>query len=126
MDATGRGAAPQPPAQTGAAPASLRGTGALAALAALGGAAICFVTGENLPVGLLPQLSSGLGVSLSTAGLLVTIYAVVVITVSAPLTRLTRGCRAGPSSPVCSGPSRWRRWRRRPPPATPGWWRRGW
>ena len=100
MDATGRGAAPQPPAQTGAAPASLRGTGALAALAALGGAAICFVTGENLPVGLLPQLSSGLGVSLSTAGLLVTIYAVVVITVSAPLTRLTRGL---PRRPLLAG-----------------------
>jgi DHA1 family inner membrane transport protein len=60
------------------------------ALAALGGAAFCFVTGESLPVGLLPQLSAGLGVSLSAAGLLVTVYAVVVVVVSAPLTHLTR------------------------------------
>ena len=59
--------------------------GAVGALAALGGAAFCFVTGESLPVGLLPQLSAGLRVSLSAVGLLVTIYAVVVVAVSAPL-----------------------------------------
>ena len=100
MGAIARGAATRPPAETGRAPASLQGTGALAALVALGGAALCFVTGESLPVGLLPQLSSGLGVSLSTAGLLVTIYAVVVITVSAPLTRLTRGI---PRRPLLAG-----------------------
>ena len=61
----------------------------LAALATLGGAAFCFVTGENLPVGLLPELSSGLHVSISEVGLLVTMYAVVVVAVSAPLTHLT-------------------------------------
>jgi len=71
-------------------PASLRPVPAVLALAALSGAAFCFVTGENLPVGLLPQLSAGLRVSLSAVGLLITIYAVVVIGVSAPLTRLTR------------------------------------
>ena len=63
---------------------------AVAGLAALGGAAFCFVTGEDLPVGLLPQLSSGMGVSISAVGLLVTIYAVVVVAASAPLTRITR------------------------------------
>jgi DHA1 family inner membrane transport protein len=72
----------------------------VAALAALGGAAFCFVTGENLPVGLLPQLSAGLRVSLSAIGLLVTIYAVVVIAVSAPLTHLTREI---PRRPLLSG-----------------------
>ena len=60
------------------------------ALAALGAAAFCFVAGENLPVSLLPLLSSGLGVSLSVAGFLVTIYAVTVVLASAPLTQLTR------------------------------------
>jgi DHA1 family inner membrane transport protein len=63
--------------------------GAVGALAALGGAAFCFVTGESLPVGLLPQISAGLRVSLSAVGLLVTIYAVVVVAVSAPLTHLS-------------------------------------
>lgn len=63
---------------------------AVAAVAALAGAAFCFVTGESLPVGLLTQLSAGLRVSLSAIGLLVTIYAVVVVVVSAPLTHLTR------------------------------------
>jgi predicted MFS family arabinose efflux permease len=56
----------------------------------MAGASFCFVTGESLPVALLPQLSRGLGVSLSAVGLLVTIYAVVVVAVSVPLTHLTR------------------------------------
>ena len=60
------------------------------ALAALGAAAFCFVAGENLPVSVLPLLSSGLGVSLSVAGFLVTIYAGTVVLASAPLTQLTR------------------------------------
>jgi DHA1 family inner membrane transport protein len=72
----------------------------VAALGALGGAAFCFVTGENLPVGLLPQLSSGLRVSLSAVGLLVTIYALVVVAVSAPLTHLTRSF---PRRPLLAG-----------------------
>ena len=87
--------------ETGAAaPASRRPVAAVLALAALSGAAFCFVTGENLPVGLLPQLSAGLRISLSAVGLLVTIYAVVVIAVSAPLTHLTRGV---PRRPLMSG-----------------------
>jgi MFS transporter, DHA1 family, inner membrane transport protein len=68
----------------------------VAALVALGGAVFVFVTGETLPVALLPQLSAGLGVSLSAVGLLVTIYAVVVVAVSAPLTHLTRRVRRRP------------------------------
>jgi predicted MFS family arabinose efflux permease len=63
---------------------------ALAALAAVGAAAFCFITGENLVVGLLPQMSSSLHSSLSATGLLVTFYAVVVVLASAPLTHLTR------------------------------------
>jgi DHA1 family inner membrane transport protein len=62
----------------------------LAAAGALGAAVFCFVTGESLPVGLLPVMSGSLHSSLSAAGLLVTIYAAVVIAVAAPLTYLTR------------------------------------
>ena len=63
---------------------------AAGALIALGAGAACFVTGESLPVGLLPQLSASLHASLSATGLLVTLYAAVVFIVSAPLTHLTR------------------------------------
>jgi len=63
---------------------------AVGALAVLGGSAFCFVTGESLPVGLLPVISSSLHASLSATGLLVTVYALVVVVVSAPLTHLTR------------------------------------
>ena len=63
---------------------------ATGALAVLGGSAFCFVTGETLPVGLLPIISSSLHTSLSATGLLVTVYALVVVVVSAPLTHLTR------------------------------------
>ena len=80
--------------------ASRHPVAAVAAVAALGGASFCFVTGENLPVGLLPQLSAGLRVSLSAVGLLVTIYALVVVAVSAPLTHLTRDV---PRRPLLSG-----------------------
>src|ERR1035441_5925071 len=73
---------------------------AVAAVAALSGASFCFVTGESLPVGLLPQLSASLRVSLSAVGLLVTIYALVVVAVSAPLTHLTRDV---PRRPLLSG-----------------------
>jgi len=62
----------------------------LAAAVALGAAAFCYVTGESLPVGLLPVMSESLRSSLPATGLLVTIYAVVVVAASAPLTYLTR------------------------------------
>lgn len=51
----------------------------LAAAGALGAAAFCYVTGESLPVGLLPVMSASLRSSLSATGLLVTIYALVVL-----------------------------------------------
>jgi predicted MFS family arabinose efflux permease len=62
---------------------------ALAALLALGAAAFCFVTAENMPVGLLGVIASSLHSSVSAVGLLVTAYAAVVVVSSAPLTRLT-------------------------------------
>jgi MFS transporter, DHA1 family, inner membrane transport protein len=63
---------------------------ALAALVALGSGAFCFVTTENLPVGLLSVISANLHVSVSAVGLLVTAYASVVLIASAPLTHLTK------------------------------------
>jgi DHA1 family inner membrane transport protein len=64
----------------------------VAAAGALGAAAFCYATSENLPVGLLPVMSASLHSSLSATGLLVTVYAVVVVVMSAPLTYLTRNC----------------------------------
>src|SRR6185436_4790708 len=48
-----------------------------------------YVTIENLPIGLLPQLARGLGVTDSAAGLLVTAYGLVVVVTTLPLTRFT-------------------------------------
>jgi predicted MFS family arabinose efflux permease len=76
----------EPDGVTGVLPTRWR----LAAAAALGAAAFCYVTCENLPIGLLPVMSASLRSSLSATGLLVTIYAVVVVVASAPLTHLTR------------------------------------
>ncbi|MER5478553.1 MFS transporter [Streptomyces sp. NPDC002734] len=63
---------------------------AIAALGALMAATFCVSTTENLPAGLLPEISAGLDVSLSAAGQLVTGYAVVVAVLSVPLTYATR------------------------------------
>lgn len=63
---------------------------AIAAVIALGTGAFCFVTTENLPVGLLSVISAHLHVSVSAVGLLVTAYASVVVIASAPLTHLTK------------------------------------
>ncbi len=63
---------------------------AVAAVMALGLGAFCFVTTENLPIGLLPVISSGLHTSVTSVGLLVSAYAVVVVVASPPLTHLTR------------------------------------
>jgi predicted MFS family arabinose efflux permease len=62
---------------------------ALAALLALEAAAFCFVTTENLPVGLLGLMADSLHSSVSAVGFLVTAYAAVVVISSAPLTHLT-------------------------------------
>ncbi|WP_433298722.1 MFS transporter [Actinoplanes sp. CA-030573] len=59
------------------------------ALAVLGASAFCFVTAETLPVGLLPQIASGLHVAESDVGLLLTSYAVVAAVSTIPLTALT-------------------------------------
>ncbi|MDE3132143.1 MAG: MFS transporter [Acidobacteriota bacterium] len=71
-------------------PDYLTGRRAAVALVALAAAAACFLTAENLPIGLLPQISASMHTSLSTTGLLVTIYALLVVTATIPLTRLTR------------------------------------
>ena len=59
------------------------------ALAVLGASAFCFVTAETLPVGLLPQIASGLRVGEADVGLLLTSYAVVAAVSTIPLTAVT-------------------------------------
>jgi MFS transporter, DHA1 family, inner membrane transport protein len=59
-------------------------------LLVLAGAIFLSVTSEVLPTGLLPDMSRGLGVSESRIGLLVTIFAGVVVITAAPMTALTR------------------------------------
>jgi DHA1 family inner membrane transport protein len=68
----------------------LSGRHAVVALAGLAASASCFLTAENLPIGLLPQISSSMHTSLSTTGLLVTIYALLVVAASIPLARFTQ------------------------------------
>ena len=68
----------------------LSGRRAAIALAGLAASASCFLTAENLPIGLLPQISASMHTSLSTTGLLVTIYALLVVAASIPLARVTR------------------------------------
>lgn len=60
------------------------------ALLALSGATFAYVTTETLPIGLLTLIARDLHASLPSVGLLVTGYAVVVVVLSVPLTRLTR------------------------------------
>ncbi len=62
----------------------------LGALIALSLAVFAYVSTENIPVGLLPQLADSLGVSHSVAGYLVTGYAAVVVIASMPLALATR------------------------------------
>lgn len=59
-------------------------------IAALALATFAAITTELLPVGLLPQISDDLEVSRSVAGLLVTVYAVMVAVLAVPLTLATR------------------------------------
>jgi predicted MFS family arabinose efflux permease len=53
---------------------------------ALSAGSFLFMTAETLPIGLLSELSAGLGVTESTAGQLVTVYALCVTVVAVPLT----------------------------------------
>jgi predicted MFS family arabinose efflux permease len=64
---------------------------ATAALAALTAGTFLYVTTETLPIGLLAPIGADLGVSAAAVGLLVTVYALVVVVASIPLTTLTRG-----------------------------------
>jgi MFS transporter, DHA1 family, inner membrane transport protein len=59
-------------------------------LIALGGATMIMVTGEMLPTAVLPQMSAGLHVTEARIGLLVSLWAAVVVAVSFPLVGLTR------------------------------------
>ena len=63
---------------------------AVAALLALGAGAFCFVSSENLPIGLLQVMSDGLHTSVTAVGLLVSTYAAVVVIASAPLAHLAK------------------------------------
>ncbi|WP_377267884.1 MFS transporter [Peterkaempfera sp. SMS 1(5)a] len=63
---------------------------AVVAVVALAVALFGYGTVQSLPVGLLPQIAHGLGVSLSSAGLLVTGYGLVVTVTAVPLTQATR------------------------------------
>jgi predicted MFS family arabinose efflux permease len=60
------------------------------ALTALGLATFAYVTTENIPVGLLPQLAHSLHRSRSATGYLVSAYAAVVVVLSVPLALVTR------------------------------------
>ncbi|TDB78729.1 MFS transporter [Micromonospora sp. KC721] len=73
---------------------------AVCALVALSAATFCYVTTEVLPIGLLTLIAPDLGRSRSEAGLLVTGYAVVVMIVALPLTRVTRRM---PRRPLLAG-----------------------
>src|SRR3954452_7720844 len=59
------------------------------ALAVLGLSAFFYVTAETIPVGLLPQIASGLHVDEADVGLLLTSYAIVAALSTIPLTALT-------------------------------------
>lgn len=63
---------------------------AVVAVAALAAALFAYGTVQSLPVGLLPQIAHGLGVSPSSVGLLVAGYGLVVTVTSVPLTQATR------------------------------------
>ncbi|GAB2978993.1 MFS transporter [Frigoribacterium salinisoli] len=61
-----------------------------AGLVALAVATFLSITGEMLPTGLLPEMSGELGVSESSIGLLVSVFAFTVVLTSTGLTHLTR------------------------------------
>ncbi|QIG81770.1 MFS transporter [Sphingosinithalassobacter tenebrarum] len=65
-------------------------------LLALSLAAFITILTEALPAGLLPLISSGLGVSEAAAGQLVTVYAVGSLVAAIPLTTFTQGIRRRP------------------------------
>jgi predicted MFS family arabinose efflux permease len=60
-------------------------------LLVLGAGTLLMVTAEMLPTAVLEQMSTGLGVAESSTGMLVSVWAAVVVVLSFPLVRLTRG-----------------------------------
>lgn len=60
-------------------------------LVVLGAATFTMVTAEMLPTAVLPQMSAGLGVPEARTGLLVSLWAAVVVVASFPLVRLVAG-----------------------------------
>ncbi|RIQ15886.1 MFS transporter [Jiangella rhizosphaerae] len=66
------------------------GTRAAGALAALSLSTFAFVTTETLPIGLLLMIAEDLGTSESAVGTLVTVYGLIVVVASVPLTLLAR------------------------------------
>lgn len=68
----------------------------LAGLLALASAGFITILTEAMPAGLLPQMSSGLGISPALVGQLVTLYAVGSLLAAIPLTLLTRSWRRRP------------------------------
>ncbi|MFI2485701.1 MFS transporter [Promicromonospora kroppenstedtii] len=92
MDMTGP--APTAPTSIDTAPAAPAGPepGTLPwpSLLVLGAGTLFMVTAEMLPTAVLQQMSTGLGVAESSTGLLVSVWAAVVVVLSFPLVRLTR------------------------------------
>jgi MFS transporter, DHA1 family, inner membrane transport protein len=93
METTGNSPAPglvvDPPSGTrlGASPADVL---PWPSLLVLGAGTLFMVTAEMLPTAVLEQMSTGLGVAESSTGLLVSMWAAVVVVLSFPLVRLTR------------------------------------
>lgn len=71
-------------------PARRGGSAAVVVLAALTLSTFSFVTAETLPIGLLPLIAADLGRSASAVGLLVTVYGLVVVVSSVPITKATQ------------------------------------
>lgn len=72
-----------------------------AGLLALAMAGFITILTETLPAGLLPQISSGLGISDALAGQLVTLYAIGSFVAAIPLITATRGWRRRPLFLMC-------------------------
>jgi len=75
----------------------------LAGLLALATAGFITILTEAMPAGLLPQMSTGLGVSEALVGQLVTLYALGSLLAAIPLTIATRGWRRRPLLLVAIG-----------------------
>ena len=94
METTGATSAarPTPSDLPSAAPPGERPADALPwpSLLVLGAGTLLVVTAEMLPTAVLEQMSTGLGVAESSTGLLVSVWAAVVVVLSFPLVRLTR------------------------------------